>query len=53
MLIAGHMIMGTPEVPLVVSDKVQDFKKTKEAVYFLKRFKAWEDIKKVNTNKLF
>ncbi|XP_783473.1 60S ribosomal protein L4 [Strongylocentrotus purpuratus] len=43
----GHMIMGTPEVPLVVSDKVQDFKKTKEAVYFLKRFKAWEDIKKV------
>jgi len=43
----GHMIMGTPEVPLVVNDKVQDFKKTKEAVYFLKRFKAWEDIKKV------
>lgn len=43
----GHMIMGTPEVPLVVSDAIQDYKKTKEAVRFLKSFKAWEDIKKV------
>jgi len=39
--------MGTPEVPLVVSDAIQEYKKTKEAVRFLKSFKAWEDIKKV------
>lgn len=43
----GHCIMGTPEVPLVVSDSIQEYKKTKEAVRFLKCFKAWEDIKKV------
>lgn len=43
----GHCIMGTPEVPLVVADGIQDYKKTKEAVRFLKCFKAWEDIKKV------
>lgn len=43
----GHCIMGTPEVPLVVGDAIQDYKKTKEAVRFLKCFKAWEDIKKV------
>jgi len=43
----GHCIMGTPEVPLVVGDSIQEYKKTKEAVRFLKAFKAWEDIKKV------
>ncbi|XP_033099949.1 60S ribosomal protein L4-A-like [Anneissia japonica] len=43
----GHRIEQTSEVPLVVSDKVQEYKKTKEAVLFLKRFKAWDDIKKV------
>lgn len=43
----GHCIMQTPEVPLVVSDAIQEYKKTKEAVRFLKCFKAWEDIKKV------
>ena len=47
---AGHCIMGTPEVPLVVSDAIQEYKKTKEAVRFLKCFKAWEDIKKVGKN---
>ena len=45
--------MGTPEVPLVVSDGIQDYKKTKEAVRFLKCFKAWEDIKKVNICDIF
>merc|ERR1711982_190341 len=34
-------------VPLVVSDKVQAFQKTKEAVVFLRRNKAWEDVAKV------
>jgi len=43
----GHVIDGIPEVPLVVSDKVQSFQKTKEAVVFLRRNKAWADIAKV------
>merc|ERR1712119_44827 len=43
----GHKIENVPEIPLVVSDKVQAFKKTKQAVTLLKRLKAYEDIKKV------
>merc|ERR1712087_827547 len=43
----GHVISGINEVPLVVSDKVQAFKKTKEAVEFLRRNKAWADVAKV------
>uniref|UniRef100_A0A131Y119 Putative ribosomal protein n=1 Tax=Ixodes ricinus TaxID=34613 RepID=A0A131Y119_IXORI len=43
----GHKIEEIPEVPLVVSDKVQDLKKTKEAVLFLKKVKAWADVEKV------
>lgn len=43
----GHRIEEIPEVPLVVSDKVEEFKKTKEAVALLKRVKAWGDIQKV------
>merc|ERR1712142_1430849 len=35
------------EVPMVVSDKVQSFQKTKEAVVFLRRNKAWADVAKV------
>ena len=34
---------------MVVSDKVQEFKKTKEAVGLLKKLKAWNDIQKVNS----
>lgn len=49
----GHRIEQTPEVPLVVSDKVQDIKKTKEAVQILKRFKAWADIEKVYKSRRF
>lgn len=45
--IVGHRIEEIPEVPLVVSDKVEEFKKTKEAVALLKRVKAWGDIQKV------
>jgi len=47
----GHSIEQIPECPLVVSDKVQDFKKTKEAVALLKRVKAWSDILKVYNSK--
>jgi len=43
----GHCIQGIPEVPFVVSDKVQSFVKTKEAVEFLRRNKAWADVAKV------
>uniref|UniRef100_A0A8C4QPA8 Uncharacterized protein n=1 Tax=Eptatretus burgeri TaxID=7764 RepID=A0A8C4QPA8_EPTBU len=39
----GHAIQGIPEVPLVVEDKVQSHKKTKEAVLLLK-LNAWSDI---------
>merc|ERR1712150_44069 len=43
----GHVISGISEVPLVVSDKVQAFQKTKEAAAFLRRNKAWADVAKV------
>lgn len=31
----------------MVEDKVESYKKTKEAVLLLKKLKAWNDIKKV------
>ncbi|XP_017784646.1 PREDICTED: 60S ribosomal protein L4 [Nicrophorus vespilloides] len=43
----GHAIEQVPELPFVVSDKVQEFTKTKHAVAFLRRCRAWADIKKV------
>ena len=43
----GHVIGDIKEIPLVVSDKVQSFVKTKEAVEFLRRSKAWKDVEKV------
>lgn len=43
----GHRIEEVPELPLVVEDKVESYKKTKEAVLLLKKLKAWNDIKKV------
>jgi large subunit ribosomal protein L4e len=47
----GHAIDQIPECPLVVSDKVQEFKKTKEAVSLLKKIKAWQDVLKVYNSK--
>lgn len=47
----GHRIDNIPEVPLVVSDKVQSYTKTKEAVTFLRRIKAWADIEQVYNSK--
>merc|ERR1711994_190199 len=44
-------INGISEVPLVVSDKVQSFQKTKDAVVFLRRNKAWADVAKVYATK--
>ena len=42
----GHRIEEVPELPLVVEDKVEGYKKTKEAVLLLKKLKAWNDIKR-------
>lgn len=47
----GHMIQEVPEFPVVVSDKIQEYNKTKQAVIFLRRIKAWNDIQKVRTEK--
>jgi len=49
--VVGHQIQSIPEVPLVVSDKVQSYTKTKEAVIFLHRIKAWTDVEKVYKTK--
>lgn len=49
----GHRIEGLPEVPLVVCDKIEEMKKTKEAVSLLKRLQAWKDIEKVYASKRF
>ncbi|XP_052794705.1 60S ribosomal protein L4-B-like [Mya arenaria] len=49
----GHMIEEIPEVPLVVSDKIEEYKRTKEAVQLLKKLKAWRDILKVYNSKRF
>uniref|UniRef100_A0A2K5MCH3 Large ribosomal subunit protein uL4 C-terminal domain-containing protein n=1 Tax=Cercocebus atys TaxID=9531 RepID=A0A2K5MCH3_CERAT len=43
----GHRIEEAPELPLVVEDKVEGYKKTKEAILLLKKLKAWSDIEKV------
>merc|ERR1712115_232106 len=43
----GHKVDEVPEIPLVVSNAAQSFTKTKQAVEFLRRNKAWADIAKV------
>jgi large subunit ribosomal protein L4e len=47
----GHSVETVPEIPLVLSDKVQDLKKTKEAVAVLRKVGAWSDILKVYASK--
>lgn len=42
------MINEVPEMPLVVSDKVQEYSKTKEAVALMRRLRAWSDVQKVS-----
>lgn len=49
----GHIIQEIPEVPLVVSDKVQEVAKTKDAMVFLKKVNAWGDVLKVYKSKRF
>lgn len=43
----GHVVDGISELPLVVSDEIQKFQKTKQAVTFLRRSKVWADVQKV------
>merc|ERR1711953_822052 len=43
----GHRVEHIPEVPMVVSDKIQSYTKTKEAHIFLKKTKAWSDVEQV------
>jgi len=49
----GHVVDTVPELPLVVSDKVQEFGKTKQAVAFLKSINAWNDVVKVYKSRRF
>lgn len=47
----GHKIERVHELPLVVSDKIQNLNKTKEAVNLLKTLKAIDDVVKVKETK--
>ncbi|KAI6203170.1 Ribos-L4-asso-C domain-containing protein [Aphelenchoides besseyi] len=47
----GHVIDQVAEIPLVVSDKIEGLKKTKDAVALLKRLNLWADIEKVYESK--
>jgi len=49
----GHVIDQIPEVPFVVSDKIEELKKTKDAVEFLRRSHVWADIEKVYNSKRY
>jgi large subunit ribosomal protein L4e len=47
----GHRIRKIQELPLVVTDQVQQLARTKDAVAFLKSVKAYDDIEKVRNGK--
>lgn len=47
----GHRIEGVNEIPLVVSDNIQSYQKTKQAVAFLKKSAAWLDVQKAIDSK--
>lgn len=47
----GHVISGLSEIPLVVTDKVQEYVKTKQACGLLKKLKIWAEIEKVIASK--
>ncbi|GMT28578.1 hypothetical protein PFISCL1PPCAC_19875 [Pristionchus fissidentatus] len=47
----GHVVDKVAEIPFVVSDKIESFRKTKEAVSFLRRSNLWDDIEKVYNSK--
>jgi len=47
----GHRITNIPNLPLVVDDKLEGIDKTKDAVAFLKRFGAYDDVERVANSK--
>ncbi|KAG9508625.1 60S ribosomal protein L4 [Fragariocoptes setiger] len=47
----GHRVENIAEFPFVVSDKVQELNKTKQAVKFLRQVRAWKDIERVYKSK--
>jgi large subunit ribosomal protein L4e len=47
----GHRISNVPEIPLVLSNGVQDLNKTKSAVALLKQVGAYEDVERVKASK--
>jgi large subunit ribosomal protein L4e len=51
LLARGHKIENVAEVPLVVDDNIQLYAKTKDAVKFLERSAAIDDINRVNDSK--
>jgi len=46
-LARGHRISNIPNLPLVVDDKVEGIEKTKEALSFLKKIGAYDDVERV------
>jgi large subunit ribosomal protein L4e len=50
-LARGHRIEEIEEVPLVVSNDVESFQKTKEAVALLKTLRAYRDVVKVSNSR--
>ncbi|CAO3632322.1 unnamed protein product [Cunninghamella blakesleeana] len=50
-LARGHRVEQIEEVPLVVSDEVEKFTKTKEAVALLKSLEAYADVVKVSNSR--
>jgi large subunit ribosomal protein L4e len=50
-LARGHRIEEIEEVPLVVCNAVESFKKTKEAVGLLKSLRAYRDVAKVSNSR--
>ena len=49
----GHRVDHVAELPLVISDKIQSYTKTKEAHIFLKKSKAFQDVDQVYKSKRF
>jgi large subunit ribosomal protein L4e len=47
----GHRIERVNQIPLVVTDDIQSYTKTKQAVAFLRRVNAWEDVLRVQKHK--
>ena len=49
----GHRIERINEVPLVLSDKIQSLKKTKQATQVLRKCNAYDDVEKVKNSRRF